>query len=55
MIMAANTMADTAMISAILVRGVLHLAFDSLNTAVMSDPTRLIATKKNEIGNVDTP
>ena len=45
----ANVIAETAIISAILVRGVLHSAFDNLNTAVINDPTRLIATKNTKL------
>ena len=41
----ANTIAETAMISAIRVSGVLHFTLASRKMAVMSEPTRLIATK----------
>jgi hypothetical protein len=47
--MEAKTMADTAMISAILVSGVLQRTFDNLNMAVIKEPTRLIATKKTKL------
>ena len=36
-------------ISAILVKGVLHFTLVSLNTAVIKDPTKLIATKKTKL------
>ena len=42
-------MAETAMISAILVKGVLHLTLTILSTAVINDPTRLMATKKTKL------
>jgi hypothetical protein len=48
MIREAITIAETAMISAILVKGVLHLTLDNLNIAVMRDPTRLMATKNTK-------
>jgi hypothetical protein len=44
----ANTIADTAIISAILVRGVAHFTFASLKIAVIRDPTKLMATKKTK-------
>jgi hypothetical protein len=47
--MEAKTMADTAIISAILVSGVLHFTFERRRTAVMSEPTRLMATKKTKL------
>ena len=51
----ANTIADTAMISAMRVNGVLHFTLASRKIAVINDPTRLMATKKNEIGNINAP
>jgi hypothetical protein len=43
------TMAETAMISEILVNGVLHLTLDNLRIAVINDPTRLMATKNTKL------
>jgi hypothetical protein len=48
MISAAKVMADTAINSEILVSGVLQGTSASLNIAVISDPTRLMATKKTK-------
>ena len=48
MMIEAITIAETAMISDILVSGVLHLTFDSLKIAVINDPTRLMATKNTK-------
>ena len=45
----AKAIADTAMISAILVRGVLHFIFPNLKMAVTREPTRLIATKNTKL------
>jgi hypothetical protein len=39
----------TAMISAILVSGVLHFTLARRSTAVMREPTRLMATKKTKL------
>ena len=47
--MEAKTIADTAMISAILVSGVLHFTLASRNMAVINDPTRLMATKNTKL------
>lgn len=49
MIKEANVIAETAIISAILVKGVLHFTFVNLNTAVIKDPTKLMATKKTKL------
>ena len=45
----ANTIADTAMISAILVRGVLQCTSANRNTAVIKEPTKLMATKNTKL------
>lgn len=44
----ANNIADTAMISAMRVIGVLHWMFANRNMAVIKEPTRLMATKKTK-------
>lgn len=44
----AKMIAATAMISAILVSGVLQLTFVNLNTAVIKEPTKLMATKNTK-------
>ena len=41
--------AETAIISAIRVIGVAHVTLDSLKTAVINDPTKLMATKNTKL------
>ena len=45
----ANAMADTAIISAILVKGVLQCTSVKRSTAVINEPTKLIATKNTKL------
>ena len=47
--MEANKMADTAMISEMRVKGVRHSTPERRKIAVMSEPTKLIATKKTKL------
>jgi hypothetical protein len=49
MIKDANKMAETAMISAMRVSGVLHFTLVNRKMAVTNEPTRLIATKKTKL------
>ena len=44
----AKVIAETAIISAILVNGVLHSTLINRKIAVISDPTKLIATKNTK-------
>ena len=44
----AKVIAETAIISAILVNGVLHSTFINRKIAVISEPTKLIATKNTK-------
>ena len=48
MIKAAKVIAETAIISEILVRGVLQGTLASRKIAVINDPTKLIATKNTK-------
>jgi hypothetical protein len=48
-IIEAKMMAETAIISAILVSGVLQWTLTSLRMAVIRDPTRLMATKNTKL------
>ena len=49
MISEAKRIAETAITSAILVSGVLHVIFPNLKIAVINEPTRLMATKNTKL------